>query len=392
MGYNNATMAKITKRYCEGRKSPYQLFWIEGGVRHSRFFETEEARDDFLRLNGHLDKRSFEALLGIDENTISDISYIESIRGNVSFRDMWEFWAKNHKTKRVLTLWDACDEYLRDMRKTEKAKPEHIRHVRRVLEVLVESFGDRLLQDISRKELETWLKSLKFAPVTIKNWRSNITAAWNWFEKNELIEKNIAKGLELPKIEMGEIGILTVEETERLFRANEKIDPEVCGLMALGLFAGMRTSAIPRVDYNEITMRQGILTPAEKTKKNRRNYIENLPDNLWAWLERTPKSAFGWCERKWKKRRESALRRAGLLVNGKQLKTPDENGKFPQKRIPPHNAFRHSFASYHVAWKRDFQDTALIMSHKGTDILFKHYRGVATKEDAEKYFKIYPSK
>ena len=392
MGYNNATMAKITKRYCEGRKSPYQLFWIEGGVRHSRFFETEEARDDFLRLNGHLDKRSFEALLGIDENTISDISYIESIRGNVSFRDMWEFWAKNHKTKRVLTLWDACDEYLRDMRKTEKAKPEHIRHVRRVLEVLVESFGDRFLQDISRNELENWLKSLKFAPVTVKNWRSNITAAWNWFEKNELIEKNIAKGLELPKIEMGEIGILTVEETERLFRANEKIDPEVCGLMALGLFAGMRTSAIPRVDYNEITMRQGILTPAEKTKKNRRNYIENLPDNLWAWLDRTPKSAFGWCERKWKKRRESALRRAGLLVNGKQLKTPDENGKFPQKKIPPHNAFRHSFASYHVAWKRDFQDTALIMSHKGTDILFKHYRGVATKEDAEKYFKIYPSK
>ena len=140
--------------------------------------------------------------MGIDENTISDISYIESIRGNVSFRDMWEFWAKNHKTKRVLTLWDACDEYLRDMRKTEKAKPEHIRHVRRVLEVLVESFGDRLLQDISRKELENWLKSLKFAPVTVKNWRSNITAAWNWFEKNELIEKNIAKGLELPKIEM----------------------------------------------------------------------------------------------------------------------------------------------------------------------------------------------
>ena len=66
--------------------------------------------------------------------------------------------------------------------------------------------------------------------------RSNITAAWNWFEKNELIEKNIAKGLELPKIEMGEIGILTVEETERLFRANEKIDPEVCGLMALDVY------------------------------------------------------------------------------------------------------------------------------------------------------------
>ena len=159
----------------------------------------------------------------------------------------------------------------------------------------------------------------------------------------------------------------------------------------MGLFAGMRTSAIARVAYDEITMRQGILTPAEKTKKNRRNYIENLPDNLWAWLERTPKTAFNWCERKWKKRREAALRRAGLLVNGTQLKKPDENGKLPQKKIPPHNAMRHSFASYHVAWKRDFQDTALIMSHKGTDILFKHYRGIATKENAERYFNIYPS-
>ena len=69
-------MAKITRRYCEGRKSPYQLFWIEDDVTYSRFFEIEELRNDFLRINGRSDKRPFEALLGIDENTISDISYI----------------------------------------------------------------------------------------------------------------------------------------------------------------------------------------------------------------------------------------------------------------------------------------------------------------------------
>ena len=71
-------MAKITKKYCEGRKSPYQLFWIEDGVRHSRFFEAEEAREDFLRLNGHLDKRSFGAFWGIDENTILDFLHREA--------------------------------------------------------------------------------------------------------------------------------------------------------------------------------------------------------------------------------------------------------------------------------------------------------------------------
>ena len=86
-----------------------------------------------------------------------------------------------------------------------------------------------------------------------------------------------------------------------------------------------------------------------------------------------------------------ALRRAGLLVNGRNLRDWKIIEKPFVKKIPPKNAFRHSFASYHVAWKRDFQDTALIMSHKGTDILFKHYRGNATKEEAEKYFNIFPS-
>ena len=83
---------------------------------------------------------------------------------------------------------------------------------------------------------------------------------------------------------------------------------------------------------------------------------------------------------------------SGIAREWETVKNSRREWQIPQKKIPPHNAFRHSFASYHVAWKRDFQDTALIMSHKGTDILFKHYRGITTKEDAERYFNIYPQK
>jgi integrase len=55
----------------------------------------------------------------------------------------------------------------------------------------------------------------------------------------------------------------------------------------------MRTSAIARMDYEEIDFKQGgILTPAEKTKKKRRQWIEDLPENLWAWLERTPAAGY----------------------------------------------------------------------------------------------------
>jgi hypothetical protein len=43
---------------------------------------------------------------------------------------------------------------------------------------------------------------------------------------------NPAKKVRTPDVVTPEPGILTVEETEALFRANEKVDPEICGLLA----------------------------------------------------------------------------------------------------------------------------------------------------------------
>ncbi len=196
-----------------------------------------------------------------------------------------------------------------------------------------------------------------------------------------------------------EPGILKVEEMEKLFRANEKIDPEVCGLLALGAFAGMRSSAISKVDYHEIDFAQrGIHTPAEKTKKRRRQWIEGLPDNLWAWLKQTPQEAFQMSHRQFTHRRSEALKRAGLLIEADDIayrnRKREEKGLDRVKwkpKCPPKNCFRHSFATYHVALHRDAGKTALIMSHRNQQVLYQHYIGTATREQAEAYFEIFPS-
>ncbi len=128
------------------------------------------------------------------------------------------------------------------------------------------------------------------------------------------------KKVESPQVHDKEPEILTVPETRQLFRANEKVDPEICGLLALGAFAGMRSSAFARIDYNEIDFAQrGILTPAEKTKKKRRQWIEDLPDNLWAWLKKTPPQAFEMTHRQMLHRRAQAMKRAGLLVEADDI-------------------------------------------------------------------------
>lgn len=183
-----------------------------------------------------------------------------------------------------------------------------------------------------------------------------------------------------------EPGILSGDEAEALFRANEQVYPGICGLLALGAFAGMRSFAIVRLAYDEVDFKnRAILTPAAKTKKNRRHFIEGLAENLWSWLEKTPPQAFQMTPREFAHRREVALARTGLLVSKAAAKA--SKGKL-QPKAPPKNCLRHSFVGYHVALHRDPGKTALLVSHKDQAILWDHYLGVATAEGAGRYFAI----
>ena len=147
--------------------------------------------------------------------------------------------------------------------------------------------------------------------MTKRHYRRGIKGAYAWWIDQPRAVDNPVKKVRTPSILRPEPGILTVKEAERLPRVNEKVDPEICGLLALGLFAGMRSSTIARVGYGELDFRQrGILTPAEKTKERRRQWIEDLPEVLWEWLERTPPAAFELSQRQYLHRRSEALNRA----------------------------------------------------------------------------------
>jgi integrase len=58
----------------------------------------------------------------------------------------------------------------------------------------------------------------------------------------------------------------------------------------------------------------------------------------------------------------------------------------------PHNALRHSFASYHLAMWQDASKTAFELGHARPDMLYRHYRNLVTKEAAEAYWALTPDK
>lgn len=347
----------IIKKYRVGRKSPFQVLWREQGKRYSRFFFTESERDLFIEKLSALNGGLQSVLKHWSNESVREHLQFEAERKDVPISAIWDFWKRNHKEVELITVWTACNNYILDM-KAQNREITHIKRVSRILELFCETYEHSFVEHITRQNLENWIKNLPHGGQTKENYKAIIRTAWGFFEAKNWVSKNVADKLKTEKVIQGEIGILTVDETEKLLRANEHIDPEICGLMALGLFAGMRSSAISRVDYNEIKFdMKSIITPAEKTKLKRRNVLENLPNNLWAWLERTPQSAFDMTERNFKKRREVAYRRAGLLINAQDVKRLASQGIEAEIKLPVHNAFRHSFVSYHVALHRNFTDT-----------------------------------
>ena len=55
----------------------------------------------------------------------------------------------------------------------------------------------------------------------------------------------------------------------------------------------------------------------------------------------------------------------------------------------PHNVLRHSYISYRIAVVQNAAQVALEAGNSPT-IIFKHYRELVTKEDAEKWFSLMP--
>ena len=134
--------------------------------------------------------------------------------------------------------------------------------------------------------------------------------------------------------------------------------------LAIGHFAGVRPLEIQRRQQQDFTDQYIEITAAKaKTRKRR---LVSLSSNLKGWLrlgsDLPPINK--------PKRLSRILQKAGLEWK------PD--------------IMRHSYASYHLAFHQSADKTALEMGHRDTQMLFKHYRELVTKEEAQAYWKIEP--
>lgn len=65
-------------------------------------------------------------------------------------------------------------------------------------------------------------------------------------------------------------------------------------------------------------------------------------------------------------------------------------GGLPKVLVKYWSNLRHSFVNFHLGLNRNPGMTALIVSHRDQDCLYRHHLGIANQKDAGKYFEIRP--
>lgn len=225
-----------------------------------------------------------------------------------------------------------------------------------------------------------WLAGLGMTAYSQKHHRANVNKMFEWLMLERLADRNPCATIPVPEEDWGEINLLTVEQARKLFAANRR--HRSIGRLALETFAGLRTSSAARLVYDDIKFdRLGIELPGDKHKTRRRHYIDGLPANLWAWLKHAPKAGWKILPRVYAEDKRTMFERAGLKKVKEDDKIDDEAMR---------NVLRHSFASYHVAANKDPGKTALILTHRNQQMLWRHYKGRASEADGLAYFGIMP--
>jgi integrase len=148
---------------------------------------------------------------------------------------------------------------------------------------------------------------------------------------------------------------------------------DIAPCIALGAFAGLRSEEILRLDWVDVERRPGFIEVAAHKAKTQARRIVPLLENLARWLGIAPRKG----QRVWPHSKAwffEAMRNTAdaANINWKQ------------------NALRHSWISYRLAEIQDVNRVALEAGNS-PQMIFRHYRELATPEQARTWFSIAPA-
>ncbi len=228
----------------------------------------------------------------------------------------------------------------------------------------------KLVAEITEADVERYLSGLKVGGVTVANHHRLISVFLSWSVERGYASMNAAARYTVPTVTAEEPGILSVKQVQRLLDA---APVEIAAPLAIGFFGGLRAAEIARLDWRNVDVEHGCITVSAKNAKTRRRRVVTMPDNLKQWLAPHVRleGPVAPSAQIWRDRLEVA-RTAAEITEW------------------PHNAARHSCASYAYDLH---QNAAMVAAQLGHDVavLETHYKGLVKPGEGAKYFAILPT-
>lgn len=336
----------------------------------------DEAARNYIKILGRLR----EAELSIEEVIDFAITRLRPAGGAKTFSEI---------VRELVKIKEGCD--LR-----ERSRQDFESRAKRI----EAHFGTRQLSQMTAQELTTWLLSLGLSARSRKNYLAVAGEIFRHAVSKKYLTENPLS--ELTKVEKkavigadrdgAEPSILSVPQAGKLIRtAAEHPELRMLAPVTLALFCGIRTEELKRMDWGEIRLEESepfVVIPKAKAKKRRIRHVAISP-NAAEWLSLCRARAGSVADDRYlsdfQKRFKKLQRLAEFGIE------EEKNGKRIWRSTWQTNCMRHSFGTYHFALHGDSMLTARLLGHKATDdVLFDHYRALATKDEGTAFFQILP--
>jgi integrase len=234
-----------------------------------------------------------------------------------------------------------------------------------------QDYGEWLACDVTTEVIDDFLASLKVGAQTKLHYRTSIGQMFNHAIKIKAAPANPIMDSIKPKATPAATGILKPDEVAKLL---SHCDDDTLPGFAISFFTGARRTEIERLDWSEVNFEESFIEIKAENAKTAQRRIIPMSANLRAWLlpYAAPRGSVVRSPAIWRKGQEDARAEAGITTW-------------------PHNAGRHSFASYHLAANDDPGKLAMALGHPDPRLLFRHYRQLVTAKVAKTYWGIFPA-
>jgi integrase len=318
--------------------------------------------------------RALEAVKQFDlplDAAAIEYSEARKLLDGVPLIDAVRFYARHHERgiKRKAVA-DAVAEMIA-AKKAKGVSDVYLRDLRYRLGVFKEAFHCDV-RALVPGDVAKFFDSLELSPRSYNNFLRTLRTFFGFAQRHGSLSKeaDLLDRVEKRSEKRMPVDIFTPSELVGLLK---NASPEATVCLALAAFAGLRSAEILRLDWSDIERRPGFIEVAAHKAKTAARRIVPISENLSRWLAVVPRNgAHVWPHSK-----------DGFF---KAVRRAADNAKITWKQ----NALRHSFISYRLAETQDVNRVAL---EAGTSpqMIFRHYRELATPDQAGTWFSISPA-